>query len=119
MKIVLCVAIGGACGSVLRYWVSLLRTRGVFPVSTLVANVLGCFLIGLFSGYFLRFPHIPVEWRLLLVTGLCGGFTTFSTFANEHIQLFRQHHYKTAISYMSVSLILGISACFLGLILTR
>ena len=81
LRNILLVALGGALGSVCRYLLSKL-SLGTFPWGTLTVNILGSLLIGLLTGLMLRGSVSP-EMKLLLVTGFCGGFTTFSTFANE------------------------------------
>ena len=86
------VAIGGALGSVLRYFLSLVipKSAGIaagFPWPTFVANIFGCLCIGIFSGLFLKCGTLSPNLKLFLVTGFCGGFTTFSTFASENLAL--------------------------------
>lgn len=118
------VFIGGGFGSVLRYAIALskehlrlnpLSTLGqtVFPWPTLTANVLGCLLIGLFYSLSSRLGWSP-ETRLLLTTGLCGGFTTFSTFSNEGLQLLRQGTFAVFAAYFVLTLVLGLGAVALG-----
>jgi len=90
MKKILLVFLGGGTGSVLRYLVSHGRFSLVqgFPLATLCVNILGSFLIGFLSAWVAR-TILTNDLRLLLVVGLCGGFTTFSTFSNEGLQRFR------------------------------
>lgn len=111
----LAVFVGGGAGSVLRYSLGLLLRRGdgLFPWGTFTANVLGCFLIGLFYAWSSRF-QLTAEVRLMLTTGLCGGFTTFSTFSYESLQLFQQGHYLLFFTYIVASLLLGLLAAWLG-----
>lgn len=117
MKEALCVFLAGGVGSVLRYGVQLLMHERIhpyhFPWATLTANVAGCFLIGLFYALSARL-HLSTEVRLMLTTGLCGGFTTFSTFCNENLTLLRQGYTGTFILYTGLSLALGIGAVWAG-----
>ncbi len=120
MKETLYIFLAGGAGSVMRYGVQLLMHERIrpyhFPWATLAANVGGCFLIGLFYALSARL-HLPTETRLLLTTGLCGGFTTFSTFCNENLTLLRQGHAGLFVLYTGVSLALGIGAVWAGSLL--
>lgn len=111
----LAVLLGGGAGSLLRYGIGvfLRRGEGAFPWGTFAANVLGCFLIGLFYALSSRLS-LTAEVRLLLTTGLCGGFTTFSTFSYESLQLFQQGHYLLFFTYLAASLLLGLLAAWIG-----
>lgn len=109
LKEFIAIFIGGGIGSCLRYAISLLlnsRPAG-FPVATFAANLAGCLLIGMFYSLSQKFGWSQ-ETRLLLTTGLCGGFTTFSTFSQESLALFRNGLYTTAITYIILSLALGL-----------
>lgn len=109
------VGMGGFIGSVLRYLVSLipLKTTHGFPLLTLSINILGAFLIGFISTIALKKSMNPYL-VLLLKTGLCGGFTTFSTFALESITLHKNGNTTLAMIYIVLSLVLGLSAVILG-----
>lgn len=110
-----CVFLGGGLGSVCRYAVGQLlplRCAVGFPRGTFAVNVVGCLLIGFLSVFLLR--RDAGSARLFLVTGFCGGFTTFSTFSNELCQLFRESACSTALLYALASLLLGIFMCFVG-----
>jgi CrcB protein len=115
------VAGGGAAGSVLRYiastWV-LARAGGGWPLGTLLVNVLGSLLIGLLAAWYVRHPGQPSGY-LLLATGFCGGFTTFSALSLESWQLLRQQQFQALGLYLAASLILGIGACVLGYQLSK
>lgn len=117
MKALLFVFLGGGIGSSLRYVAGLLLktlTSGVvFPVTTFLVNILGSFLIGLFYAASESFA-LSQEVRLLLTVGLCGGFTTFSTFSNESLTLFSNGNYLTLALYIALSILLGILCVFLG-----
>jgi len=114
----LLVAIGGALGSVLRYFLSLVIPKASgFPWPTFVANVLGCLCIGIFSGLFLKCGTLSPNLKLFLVTGFCGGFTTFSTFANENLALLQSGKIGMFAIYAISSFAIGIAACVAGLYL--
>lgn len=117
MKEAFYIFLAGGAGSVLRYGIQLLMHERIhpyhFPWATLTTNVAGCFLIGLFYALSARL-HLSAEVRLLLTTGLCGGFTTFSTFCNENLTLLRQGYIGTFALYTGLSLALGIGAVWMG-----
>ncbi len=120
MTKILAVALGGAIGSVGRYLTSLAvesfsSTR--FPYETLTANLVGCFLIGLLWGYFERMS-ISNEFRLFLFTGVLGGYTTFSTFARENIQFFKAGEPFSALGYILVSNIVGLTLVVAGFLIS-
>ena len=113
---IILVAIGGAIGSVCRYLVSGMNVAS-FPWGTFVVNVLGSLIIGLAVGLVNRGIASP-EMKLLLVTGFCGGFTTFSTFANESLGFVKTGDVLMAALYAGVSVAIGIMAVWLGLLLS-
>lgn len=122
LKHILLVGIGGAAGSVLRYVTTLLTARyftGSFPLATFMANVVGCLLIGLLIGYLGRGQTTDPQLRLLLITGFCGGYTTFSTFTSEHLALFQSGQHATALVYIAASILTGLLAVWAGLWLAR
>lgn len=106
---VLCVALGSALGGIGRYAVSLMPVRMAFPVPTLLVNVLGAVLIGFVSG--LVSQGAPSgNWVLFLKTGVCGGFTTFSTFSLEAYNMFGDRQYAAGGIYIALS----VAGCLLG-----
>jgi CrcB protein len=109
----LLVALGGALGSVGRYLVSRWMT-GTFPWGTLTVNLLGSLLIGLLTGLVAKGSLSP-EMKLLLVTGFCGGFTTFSTFANESFSMMKAGDALQMALYLAASVVIGILAVWLGM----
>ena len=116
MTKIIAVALGGAIGSVGRYLTSLAverYSRSNFPFETFTANLIGCLLIGLLWGHFEKLS-ISNEFRLFLFTGLVGGFTTFSTFARENIQLFKAGEYMHAVIYLLLSNLFGLLLVALG-----
>ncbi|MCR5239970.1 MAG: fluoride efflux transporter CrcB [Prevotella sp.] len=108
----LLVALGGAGGSVLRYLLSNINTS--FPWGTLTVNVLGSLLIGLLVGFVSKGVLSP-EMKLLLVTGFCGGFTTFSTFASESFGMMKAGDILLTALYVGASVIIGILAVWSGM----
>ena len=108
----LLVGIGGFAGSVCRYLIGLLPVDagGGFPIKTLVINVLGAFVIGLVAAAATRGKGLNPQVVLLLKTGLCGGFTTFSTFAYETVDLMKAGNSWAALLYVCLSVVLGVAA---------
>ena len=118
---VLIVGAGSFVGGVLRYLISV-SMRGVgagFPWATLLVNVVGCLLIGLAYGLCARYANPSQQLCLLLTTGLCGGFTTFSTFANESLSLLQGGNIGAFVGYVLLSVIGGLLAVFAGASLCR
>ena len=112
----LLVALGGAGGSVLRYLLSNINTS--FHWGTFAVNVLGSFLIGLLVGLMSKGVLSP-EMKLLFVTGFCGGFTTFSTFANESFSMMKAGDVLLTALYVGASVIIGILAVWGGMTLSN
>lgn len=112
----LLVGIGGFIGSVCRYLIGLIPVTpsNGFPVKTLFINVLGAFLIGLIAAAAAKNAVVDQRLILMLKTGVCGGFTTFSTFALEVTDLMRAGSLGTAAMYIVLSLVLGTAAVFAG-----
>jgi len=116
MKAILLVALGGAAGSVLRYAMGLwlkAAPGATFPLATFGVNLAGSFLIGLLAGWITR-GALSEGVSLLLVTGLCGGFTTFSAFSLEGMRMLQSGAVGTAVLYIGGSTVLGIALCMLG-----
>ena len=114
---ILIVALGGAVGSVGRYLVSKWIETG-FPWGTLLVNIVGSLLIGLLMGFVAKGTLTP-EMRLLLVTGFCGGFTTFSTFANESFSMMKAGDVLLAALYIGASVAIGVLAVYAGMRLSK
>lgn len=117
LKTLLIVGAGSFTGGVLRYLISkLLQNYGahLFPVSTLLVNLIGCLAIGLFYGLFERNNILSTDIRLFLTVGLCGGFTTFSTFINESYQLVKAENLFYLFSYVSLSFLGGLFMLYIG-----
>jgi len=117
----LIVGLGGGLGAILRYLIGLipLREGFVFPVKTLIINVVGCFVIGLVVALSLKMSSLNEKTVLFLKTGICGGFTTFSTFALETTDLVRAGHTGLAILYIFLSLMMGVLAVLMAQILLK
>ena len=113
MRELLFVFVGGGTGSVLRYLVGRWFDSVVCPWGTFAVNIVGCFLIGLLGTWIAR-HSLPVEFRLLLIVGLCGGFTTFSTFSNEALTMMRSGQLLQCLVYVSCSIVAGFAATYLG-----
>lgn len=112
----LAVGAGGCIGSVLRYLIGLidLKESIVFPYKTLAINVVGSFFIGLIVALALKNHKVDPRLILFLKVGICGGFTTFSTFALESLQLFQTQKIVAALLYIILSIVLSILAIFLA-----
>jgi len=119
---IILVALGGAVGSVLRYLVGLWSVRLVgsgFPWGTLTVNLVGSFAIGLLSEAIVRRMGASPEMRLLLITGVLGGFTTFSAFSLDAAALFERGELLSSAVYVAVSVGFSLAAVFAGLALGR
>jgi CrcB protein len=122
IKQLLLVGLGGGIGSMLRFLTSVLTAKAgsfSFPVATFVVNVLGCLLIGILIGLSLKYHWVDANVKVLLITGFCGGFTTFSAFSLENLQMYQAGNYISLILYVSASLIIGFAAVWAGLIWTK
>lgn len=116
------IGAGGAVGSVLRYYSGQFISKNYpsqIPLGTLIVNLLGCLLIGILLGYFAKNQGLSNEWKLLLVTGFCGGYTTFSTFSAENITLIQNQQVSQAILYIGLSVLLGLTAVYFGIMISR
>ena len=121
MKLILAIGAGSFIGGISRYLVSLFiqsRVDTTFPFGTLTVNVVGCFLIGVVFGFADR-GNMSQEWRLFLATGILGGFTTFSAFSNETVGMMRDGQFWYASSYVVSSIVLGLVATFIGIMLVK
>ncbi|MFR1113224.1 MAG: fluoride efflux transporter CrcB [Blautia sp.] len=109
------VGLGGFVGSVMRYGLSLVQVRWEFPVMTFLTNILGAVLIGLIAQMAQETSLLSPRLLLFLKTGVCGGFTTFSTFSQESVTLLENQQVKTASVYM----VLSVLCCVLGVTLGK
>jgi len=122
IKNILLVGLGGAIGSIARYlcqrWFAAAYVHS-FPWGTFAVNVAGCFLIGIFWGISFKTFDTNESWKLFLMTGLCGGFTTFSAFTLEGIGLIKEEKMGLFFSYVAASVLLGLLATYAGMRLTK
>ncbi len=122
IKNLLIIGTGGFIGSIARYLVSHLNlsvSLHSIPVGTLIVNVAGSFLIGFLTGIAEKSMILTPEWRLFLMVGLCGGFTTFSAFANENLMLIHNGQILAVLLYTGLSIFLGFLAVYLGYVTTN
>ena len=118
IKNFLIVGVGGAVGSMLRYAVQKFfqaQTAAAFPTGTLLVNIAGCFLIGILWSLVSRSLTWNDEMKLLLMTGFCGGFTTFSAFTLEGIGLLKENRTVLFVIYLTASVVGGLLATFIGI----
>ncbi len=120
LKTIAVIGLGGALGSMLRYSVAVVTEKflgATIPIATLLINLLGCLLIGVLIAVFDRNILVSPHLKWFLITGFCGGFTTFSAFGNDALILFSTGQPFTAISYVLASVIGGILLVYLGFLL--
>jgi fluoride exporter len=118
---ILIVGLGGFIGSIARYLIalSLAKSFQPFPTGTFLINIVGCLAIGIVYGISDRSAILSPQWRLFLATGVCGGFTTFSSFAYENVNLLEIQQYSVATLYTVGSIVLGFLTAAIGVFLTR
>jgi len=122
LKSILIVGFGGFIGTVARYLTSRYfqeNIASVFPWSTFTINILGSLLIGIFYGISEKGDFLSPDFRLFLTVGICGGFTTFSTFSNDAFLLLRQDEWLRFAFYTSMSFFLGLLAVYFGRIIIK
>ena len=118
LQSMLIVGAGSFVGGALRFFISHFMKplySGGFPWSTLSVNLVGCLLFGIIYGLFYRFSSPANSWCLLLTTGLCGGFTTFSTFAFEGLQMWHNGNPFEFIVYATTSVLAGLLLMYVGM----
>ncbi len=120
-KSVVAVSVGATLGCLLRWWLALQLNRlfPSIPPGTLAANVIGGYIIGVAIGYFALNAAVPPEWRLFVMTGFCGGLTTFSTFSAEVVTLLSRAQVGFALAEISAHLVGTLGATALGILTIR
>jgi fluoride exporter len=122
IKTLLLIGTGGFIGSVSRFLASRFMQNNIpsaFPFGTLFVNITGCFIIGLVYGLSERNSLFSTGWKMFLTVGFCGGFSTFSTFANENLAMLRDGDFFHFLIYTGLSVFLGIGATLLGVVITK
>ena len=116
LKEIIAVFVGGGLGSVLRFLINKIEivSENNFPYSTFISNFLGCLILGLVLGYFIKNENPNSILFVFLTVGLCGGFTTFSSFSNENLQLIQNGEIFIFLAYLLGSLIVGIVSVYVG-----
>ncbi len=117
LKSVMAICVGASLGALLRWWLGL-TLNGLFPTippGTLAANLVGGYLVGLAIAFFATYAAIAPEWRLLVITGLCGGLTTFSTFSAELVGLLQQGRTAWALAAAAVHVGGAVLTTFAGI----
>ena len=121
-RYIILVGIGGMAGSIARYLTATYFSRlfpSTFPCGTFAVNIIGCLFIGIIFGLAERYSWFTSDWRIFLATGFCGGYTTFSAFALENVQLLQQSNYFSFALYSIASFTLGLLAVFVGMSLGK
>lgn len=117
-KTILLIGLSGGIGSILRFSATTLVTKyfkTLFPLATFSVNILGCLLIGLIIGMCEQKQIISHNMKIILISGFCGSFTTFSAFAHENIYMIQNHNIILAIIYIISSILLGLLAVWAGM----
>jgi len=121
LKTLFIIGSGSFIGGIARYVFGKLAQEQAglsFPLGTLLVNITGCFLIGIVYGFSDK-EFINQEWRFFLATGLCGGYTTFSSFSYESLALLREGETTSFFLYIIASIVIGLLATWLGIVTTK
>ncbi len=116
------VGLGGFIGTVARFLISRyfqVNFTSVFPWSTFIVNIVGCLLIGIIYGISEKSELLSPDIRLFLTVGICGGFTTFSTFSNDSFMLIREQEWFRFALYTSLSIFIGLMAVYFGRLIIK
>lgn len=114
IKNVMLAGLGGAIGTMMRFAVYIIVKTPNFPLATLLINIAGSLVIGLVFGFAIRDINFDSNWKVFLATGICGGFTTFSAFSLENVQMLQEGKYFSSALYMITSILVGIVATWAG-----
>ena len=121
LKNTLMVGCGSFIGGAARYIISVAMkamSKG-FPWGTLAVNLVGCLVIGLLWGFFSKNSSESSSWALFMIVGICGGFTTFSTFSKEALMMLQAGNFISLLAYVTISVIAGIALVAAGYYLVR
>lgn len=121
-KLILIIGTGSFLGGVSRFLTSRFVQNTIisaFPFGTFIVNIVGCFVIGILYGFSERGSLMSAEWRMFFTVGFCGGFTTFSAFAQENVSLLKSGNLLYFALYIGLSVTLGILATYFGSALTK
>jgi CrcB protein len=122
LRNILLVGLGGGLGSIARYccqrWITQIWPHA-FPWGHFAVNCIGCLLIGLFWGISFRSFEANIQWKALMMSGICGGFTTFSAFTLEGIGLLKEDRMATFFLYVGGSVIAGLALTFVGMTISK
>lgn len=121
-RLMLLAGVGGFAGTCCRFLINRLFLgvwKAPFPLATFTINILGCFIFGLLMGFLGKNGIVSPKLNAFLIVGFCGGFTTFSTFSNEAFNLANNGGGFISVMYISLSVIVGIFALWIGLLLTK
>lgn len=121
-KSILLIGLGGGAGSIFRFLVSHFTRKywgSGFPLATFLVNVSGCLLIGLLLGFMLKSQNLSTDFKMLLVVGFCGGYTTFSAFALENFEFIQAEKYMMSILYILGSVVVGVISVWLGVFFSK
>jgi CrcB protein len=116
-KSIVAISVGASAGALLRWWLGN-RLNSAFPLlppGTLAANIIGAYVIGAAIAFFAAFPALPAEWRLLIITGFCGGLTTFSTFSAEVVGLLQHGQGRWALIEVATHVTASLLMTFAGM----
>jgi fluoride exporter len=119
LKNFLLIGLGGAAGSMIRYAFALWFKHSSFPLATFLVNIIGCFVIGCVFAVSVRNELFASNWKLFLATGICGGFTTYSAFSMESLQLLQQQRVGLFTIYIAATIIGGLAAICTGYYLLK